>query len=132
MTMNYTKEEELFAIDKNTEYDPCENDKYYLGSYKYFQGIDQLLLMNQISLRIFYASDYDSLRNYICWYSGTFIPDTRPQIIKVVKKKDVTNAILKTHWIRLIQRTWKRVYREQNTGNIKLRGILHHLKNRTK
>jgi len=124
------QQEELFLIDQEYqhEYQPCENGKYYLASYKYFPEMGEILLMNQISLRIFYASHDNNLRNYIYWYSGTFIPDTRVQIIQVVKKEHVTTAVLKTHWIRLIQRTWKRVYRKGDG----LRGMLHHLKNLNK
>ena len=108
-------EEELFVIDEayNYEYEPCENGKYYLGSYKYFPEIENILLMSQISMRVFYASHYNSLRNFIYWYSGTHIPDTRVQIIQVFVKNQFAIAVLKTHWIRIIQRTWKRIFRER-------------------
>ena len=134
--MEFSKEEELVKIDKvcDREYKPCENGKYYLGAYKYFPEFNEILLMNQISLNVFYASNYNSLCNFIHWYSGTQIPDTRVQIIKVVEKNDkygiITMAILKTHWIRIIQRTWKRIFRERtNTQNQELRGMLAFLKN---
>jgi hypothetical protein len=108
-------EDELFTIDEefNHEYEPCENGKYYLGSYKYFPELEEILLMSQISMHVFYASHYNSLRNFIYWYSGTHIPDTRVQIMQVSIKNQFATAVLKTHWIRIIQRTWKRVFRER-------------------
>jgi len=133
-----SREQELAAIDKahDKEYKPCENAKYYLGSYKYFPEINEILLMSQISFHVFYASDYNSLCNFIYWYSGTQIPDTRVQIMQVIEKQDkygmLTTAVLKTHWIRIIQRTWKRIFREHRinkTNKPELRGMLEFLKN---
>ena len=134
---NPSKEEELATIDKSNdrEYKPCENGKYYIGAYKYFPEINEMLLINQISFNVFYASHYNSLRNFIYWYSGTEIPDTRVQIMQVIEKQDeygiLTTAILKTHWIKLIQRTWKRILRERRTNKTKypeMRGMLAFLR----
>jgi len=111
----YDAEEELFMLDEeySDEYEPCVNSNYYLGSYKYFPECGELLLISQISMRIFYASQYYSLRNYIFWYSGVSIDDTNAQIMQVFMKDDSATAVLKTHWIRLIQRTWRRVFEER-------------------
>ena len=107
--------DELVVMDEafEHEYEPCENSKYYLGSYKYYKETNEILLMKQISFHVFYASHYNSLRNYIYWYSGDHIPDTRVQIIQVFQDDTNNFSILKTHWIRIIQRTWKRVFRER-------------------
>jgi hypothetical protein len=132
-----SNEEELAVIDESYEheYKPCENGKYYLGSYKYFPEVEEILLMKQISFHVFYGSHYNSLRNFIYWYSGTQIPDTRVQIMQVIEKQDeygiLTTAILKTHWIKLIQRTWKRILRERRTNKTKypeMRGMLAFLR----
>jgi hypothetical protein len=109
------EEEELFIMDEEyaDEYEPCIHSNYYLGSYKYFPEIEEHLLMSQISKRIFYASNYYSLCKFIYWYSGAFIEDTNVQIIQVFLKNEFATAVLKTHWIRLIQRTWRRIYKER-------------------
>ena len=108
-------EDELYFIDEEYmyEYEPCENLKYYLGSYKYFEDIGEYILISQISKHVFYESNYNSMRNFIYWYSGTYIPDPSIQIMQVFIKNDYITAVLKTHWIRLIQRIWKRKYRER-------------------
>jgi len=127
------EEEELFLLEEQDEdeYYPCIDKHIYLGSYEYFPDIGELLLMSQISLKLFYASNYNSLRNYIYWYSGVRISDPRLQIIKVYMQDGCCTAVLKTHWIRLIQRTWRKIYkqRQEYIENQK-RNILQHLRSR--
>jgi len=129
-----SNEEELYILDSeyDYEYEPCQHGKYYLGSYKYFPEFNEILLMNQISLRVFYASHYNSLCKFIYWYSGTSIPDTRAQIMQVFVKDNIINAVLKTHWIRIIQRTWKRIFRERRKYIRKRRDLSAILMNQTR
>lgn len=114
-TDSIEEEEQLFLLDEeySDDYHPCVNTNYYLGSYKYFSELGELVLMSQISKRIFYTGNYYSLRNFIYWYSGTIITDPNIQILQVFIKDHCATAVLKTYWIRLIQRTWKKIFRER-------------------
>jgi hypothetical protein len=124
-------EDELYLIDEEymDEYEPCQNGKYYLGSYKYFEDIGEYLLMSQISKHVFYASNCLSMPKFIFWYSGAYIPDPTLQIMQVFMKDECATAVLKTYWIRIIQRTWKRVYKERQDYIMKCKQ-LNYLRNR--
>jgi hypothetical protein len=106
-------EEELLQLQEEMEEESCEDGRYYLGSYKHITAYQQLLMMTRISLRTFHAGNYNSLQNYIFWFSGSFIPDPRLHIIQVHLQDGCTTAVLKTFWIRLIQRTWRRIMKER-------------------
>ena len=103
-------------LDEMTEYpelEPCVHGNTYLACYEYFPDINNILLMSKISLPLFYDFDYEDVQRYIYWYSGTFITDTSVNIIKVNMINEYAGAIVKTYWIRLIQRTWRRIYKER-------------------
>lgn len=91
----------------------CINGKTYLACCEYFSDINQNLLMSTIPLQLFYDFDYQDIQKYIYWYSGTYISDTTLNIVKVNMVNEYAVAIIKTHWIRLIQITWRRVYKER-------------------
>jgi hypothetical protein len=73
------------------------NDKYYIGTC-----INEGLLLDLcITPKIFYKYSYDA-------FSRSF--DSPIEIMKLQINGDVYNIILKTHWIRLIQRVWKNIF----------------------
>lgn len=116
------------------EDDDIINSKYYLGSYKNLDD-EVLIIGTRIGVKWFYNNTYDNIHEYLYSYSSMFIDDIRLQIIQCFVRRynwrtnvfleyanDYTNdssistmyiCILKTFWIRLIQRTWKRIYKEK-------------------
>jgi hypothetical protein len=107
----------------NEDIDHAENEK---EQYKYYIGITKLirpdyyyLLLNSISSNMFFRYPYRTVLNYLSEYS--IIETYKPQIdiLKLTITDDVYTVIKKTHWIRLIQRHWKKVL--QNRYELRLR-----------
>ena len=113
----------------------CDSDipdnHYCLGSYiqsKLF------LVGTRIPIGLFYSNTIDYLENLIQDYSITVKEVPKIEIIQV--KYMLMNscnwisygAILKTHWLRIIQRKWKRVFRMrisymQTPAHVRMREI---------
>lgn len=143
------------AFESDDEDDSVEitNGKYYLGSYKNMD--DEILIIGtRVGVRWFYNNELYDINNYLYWYSGFELNDNRLQIIQCFKKRynlllsqytnddsdtvEIMNVqsaivyvcILKTHWIRLIQRTWKSVFKQRRKLlkilNLHMINVLNH------
>ena len=138
----------IHAVDRiyNMEYEfldtKKENHKYYLGLSKIIVGNKRMLLNIAIQPQTFLKFDIHSVLIYLAEYSIFNIHrerfDTSNLHLEIMKLDITPNSqwqtvILKTFWIRIIQRTWKRKFRErqevllkrrtlQNLRNLELRG----------
>jgi hypothetical protein len=98
---SFEEDDEIFKDLENDELlEEIErfNDKYYIGISN-----EGLLLDLCITPKIFYKYSYDD-------FSKCF--DSSIEIMKLNTVDDVYNVILKTHWIRLIQRVWRKIFTE--------------------
>jgi len=87
--------------------------QYYLGIAKVTRK-HELLMANSLSLKTFYKYDISTILHYlqvtsIVRYNAT----PRMHIIQLQIDNGVYKAVIKTYWIRIIQRTWKRIYKEK-------------------
>jgi hypothetical protein len=104
-------------------YSEKENGKYYIGlchlyssmhsnpsTHSYVQ-VTQWLLSTSVSANSFFRHSYDNINNYLYYYGLVRIPQHEVQIMQVDRLADETCAItIKTHWLRLVQRHWKKTY----------------------
>ena len=106
-----------------------ENHKYYLGLCTEPRG-KRILLNIAIQPKTFLKFDIQSVLNYLAEYSNfTFyrrlIDTSNIQLqIMYLNMEPITGfytVTLKTYWIRIIQRTWKRVFRERQEMLLKRR-----------
>jgi len=106
-----------------------ENHKYYLGLCKEPRG-QRILLGIAIQPKTFLKFDIQSILNYLAEYSiftiYRRIMDTSNIQLQIMclNIEPITGfytVILKTYWIRIIQRTWKRVFRERQEMLMKRR-----------
>ena len=87
---------------------------YYIGLPGYLVSQNQLLLMNSISPDAFFKHDHTAVLKYLVEYSTSRINNPDVHILKVyVDNNEAYNVTIKTFWLRLIQRAWKRVFRER-------------------
>lgn len=104
-----------------------DQDEYYIGIYKNMNN--ELVYINALSKYTFFHFPYNFSLNYLYFYSiidFTLLErfSTKIDIMKLDIAKDGTyNVIIKTFWIKIIQRTWKRVLKER-LDIIKRRGFL--------
>ena len=92
-----------------------KNKKYYIGMC--FLLDNHFIYENKIPNKIFYKYKNSILIDYLIEYSSIEPNWRRLEIIKIDIKTDLNgfktyNCILKTYYIRLVQRTWKRVFKE--------------------
>lgn len=106
----------VYAFDSDYEDLIKPNGHLCLGFYDY-KDYELLLGMSISTLAFFkfpFALVYEYLRKYSIWR----LHSKQVHIMKVVIKQDlddfeISTVILKTFWLKLVQRTWKRIYKER-------------------
>jgi len=108
-----------------------QNHKYYLGLCTELGG-SRLLLNIAIQPQTFLRFDIKSVLNYLAEYSiFTFyreildVSSIQLQIMELdIEPRTCWQTVrLKTHWIRIVQRVWKRVFRERQEVMMKRRTL---------
>jgi hypothetical protein len=111
------------------------NKKYYIGMCFYSDKHNHFIYENKIPNKIFYKHRKDEMLDYLIAYSSVYPNWQRIEIMKLDCKKDSNGfniyfCILKTYYIRLVQRTWKRVFRERQQLLNNFSWIINNLKKR--
>jgi len=123
----YDEEESIYSDDGDEILDhveimeeihpiPMVNKNYYIGCYEYMPYDNStLLLANKIHQKTFMKFNGLSLSKYFFWYSGVPFPKLPSiDILQLhITDDDVYTVVVKTFWIKIIQRTWKRVFKER-------------------
>jgi hypothetical protein len=110
---NICEDEELYEDQQKI------NGQYYVGIYANYSyrenNPNELLLANTISIPSFYKYPKKSTINYLINYSifGTVCPTIEIMKLDIVNDgtHDVYSVILKTYWLRMVQRHWKAICR---------------------
>jgi hypothetical protein len=138
----------MILINNNDEFDHIyeedaefvENEKqdqqYYLGLYETVQCFENrpnhFLLTNAVSPKTFFRYSTTTVTDYLDLYSVAIADRDQIDIMKMtwIQNQGFTyyTVILKTHWLRLVQRHWKKVYdNRQNILNERRRlANIHH------
>ena len=73
-----------------------------------------MLLSASVSAPIFFKYSYDNINNYLYYYGLVRIPNHQVQIMQVnYIENDTCSVIIKTYWLRIIQRHWKKKYKQR-------------------
>ena len=100
-------------------YSEKENGKYYIGLCHLYLSrrnnstvqVTHWLLCTSVSANSFFRHSYDNINNYLYYYGLVRIPQHEVQIMQVDRLADETCAVtIKTYWLRLVQRHWKKTY----------------------
>jgi len=84
---------------------------YYLGLHKHIRYDSILLLLNTISIKSFYKYSYIHVLKYLYYYSIVRLYQPNIEIMKLSILDDGTyTVVLKTHWLRLVQRHWRKAF----------------------
>ena len=94
------------------------NGKYYIGCYTiltYRNMQLKIVLENKIHPKTFMKFDSNAISDYFFWYSRmVFSRKPTVDILQLqIDRFDRYTVVIKTYWIKIIQRTWKRVYAER-------------------
>lgn len=91
--------------------------KYYIGLAGYNRW--RLILSNAITAKSFFKYSYESVIRYLYEYSIFRISNPKVDVLQLFIVKDTFTVVKKTYWIRLIQRHWKKTYRERMNHYLK-------------
>ena len=117
-------------------YEICELEEHFIDSEKYdgqyviglIGGFINDIFVDTFACAVtpttFFKFSYISILYYLVYSSIFYISGPKKiDIIKIhINSDNVYVAIVKTYWLRLIQRHWKRAFREKQ-AIIKLRGL---------
>lgn len=119
--------DEIDEIEEN-ECDECVHNKYYIGSYFLMKDEEDkekhiLLFAKKIKLETFYNFTNFEISTYIWMCSGLqFKKNPNLDIMQLMIESDGTyTAIMKTFWIKIIQRTWKKIMKQKKQNDAKIR-----------
>ena len=117
----YYTDREFVGSDK-------ESGKYYIGSCEIISNPSTgyyLLMRIAVSKITFFKFPFTHINKYLCWFNiaerddrfnfqwNYYIKWTRVNILKLYIINDVYTVVIKTFWIRIIQRNWKRIYKKR-------------------
>ena len=101
-----------------------QHNKYYLGSALYYPRRNCIQFDMSVSVSTLFNYDIQDIQLYLAEYSPVFHTTQRIaiHIIKLDIQPDQEYcAILKTFWLRIVQRCWKKQFAKRNTV-LRLRG----------
>jgi hypothetical protein len=103
--------EQIERQDVDHLYSEKEHGHYYVGLCKYMRNPKIFLMANTVSTRIFFKFEFQRIFRYLNCYSSMRIQDPKVEIMQLHILEDQTySVVLKTHWLRLIQRHWKKAF----------------------
>jgi hypothetical protein len=106
--------EQIERQDVDHLYGEKEHGHYYVGLCKYMRNPKIFLMANTVSTRIFFKFEFQRIFRYLNCYSSMMITNPKVEIMKLNILHDQTySVVLKTHWLRLIQRHWKKAYKKR-------------------
>ena len=106
--------DELYQEDSMHIYSEKIDNNYYIGLAKYNLVNKIIMMVNSVSSRVFFRHPYKLISEYLAKYSIIRTKNAKVHIMKLCVLPDETySVILKTYWIKLIQRHWKKAYRER-------------------
>ena len=109
-----TVSDAIFTMDEDFMDAEKLDAAYYIGLPGYLASQNQLLLMNSISPGAFFKHDHAAVLKYLVEYSTSRINRPNIHILQVhVDEQRAYNVTIKTFWLKLVQRAWKRVFLER-------------------
>jgi hypothetical protein len=107
---------EIYDLECDFIDEPRSHGKYYIGYY-WLDGTG-FLLDTVVQPRTFFKYTYDEIISYLAEMSIFILPYRRKSKMQIMQlfldESDGSyTVVLKTHWIRLIQRRWRNIYNER-------------------
>lgn len=100
--------ETIYEEDSNHMNSEKEDGRYYLGIYKYMKSSGNLMFLSSVSNRCFFNHPFNNMICYLSEFSVFRNNANQIDIMQLSIQDETYNVVLKTHWLRLIQRAWKK------------------------
>ena len=90
-----------------------EDKLYYIGNNKISNDKQYILYANAVTPNTFFRFNINHIQSYLQDYS-IFVTNPNIDIMKLYILDDHTyTVVIKTHWLRIIQRHWKKIYSQR-------------------
>jgi hypothetical protein len=120
----------------NEDVEHMESDKYhgnfYIGLYKHVEQSGNFLFMASASNNLFLKYSSNQIVDYLKEYSIVPSVSDNIEIMKLYIKNETYYVVLKTHWIKLIQRKWKalfQIYKDNQEKKTQPKNLLYREQN---
>jgi hypothetical protein len=101
-----------------TEFEQADkqNGKYYLGVAFTFNSIQKIMMNCSISVPTFFKEKYSRVIEYLYSIASFYFhSETRLDILQLqITDQGEYAVVIKTHWLRIVQRRWRKVFRQRN------------------
>jgi hypothetical protein len=97
-----------------------QNKKYYIGLVALIDSV--YLLANSVTPKSLFKYSYNDVLLYLHTYSIIYVERPKINIFQLHITDHYYTVVIKTHWIRLIQRHWKKVYKTR-TDTLRKRAL---------
>jgi hypothetical protein len=105
--------EEIYDLEYDFMNEEKEDGKYYIGLFLLENRYHEFLLMSAIRPITFYKFSHYYVLNYLFEFSLLLIRNPVINILKLVKNGERNCVIIKTFWLKIVQRKWKKVFVEK-------------------
>lgn len=109
-----SSDDEVYDIyDDDGEFMDAEktDGSYYIGLAGYVENQSEPILLSSISANAFLTNGHSDILEYLTEYSTSRVANPGLDILKLcVDDRQTYNVVIKTHWLRLVQRKWKNIY----------------------
>lgn len=106
--------DEINQLDYQHFYAEKEDGNYYIGMADYDKPNGSLLFSTTISPTAYFQYSYRDCSRYLYYYGIS--QQARPSIDIMQLHIDSTgtfNVVIKTFWLKLVQRKWKKIYKQR-------------------
>ena len=105
---------QIYNDESDFLYSEKINNHYYIGSVSYIKKTKQLIFSCSISSKSFFKYSGIQIIDYLYSFAISYCFSDNIQIMKLFILKDNTyTVIIKTYWIHLIQRHFKKLFKEK-------------------
>ena len=98
----------IYEEDRDHMDSEKQDGAYYLGIYKYMKTSGNFMLLSSVSNRSYFNHPFNHMISYLSEFSIFRNNASEIDIMQLTIQNDTYHVILKTHWLRLIQRAWKK------------------------
>jgi hypothetical protein len=114
-TIDEIIEFEEFGCPTSIDIRQSKEGMYVIGAFKFMRDPDyHFLYVNSVHPATFHQFSAMKIKNYFYFCSGYYVYRPYIEILRIYIIEDVSYCVIKTHWLRLVQRTWKSVIRRRN------------------
>ena len=105
--------DEIYELEYDFMNEEKEDGKYYIGLFLLENRYRDFLLMSAVRPTTFYKYSHYYILNYLFEFSLFLIGNPVINILKLVKIEERNCVVIKTFWLKIVQRKWKKVFAEK-------------------